>query len=219
LRLNRTFAAAILVLAAMPAGGHRLDEYLQGAILTVAKNRVEVEMTLTPGVAVYRGLIAQIDTNSDGGISEAEQHAYAESVLRDLLLTLDGSRLAPQLLSIRFPAMDEMKEGRGEIQLDFDAALPAGGRTRKLVFENHHQSGISVYQVNCLVPRDPHIRIASQDRNYSQSHYQLEFQQTDAGSGRPSLAWLGVFAILPLALLQLKRAKTSASGDRTAASA
>ena len=196
------------MLAATPAWGHRLDEYLQGAILTVEKNRVEVEMTLTPGVAVYRGLIAQIDTNSDGVISEAEQHAYAESVVRDLSLTIDGSRLAPELLSIRFPALDEMKEGRGEIQLDFNVALPAGGRTRKLVFENHHQSRISVYQVNCLVPRDPHIRIASQERNYSQSHYQLEYQQTDVGPGRPSLGWLGVFAILPLVLLHRKRAKT-----------
>jgi hypothetical protein len=197
--------AAVLMLATTPAWGHRLDEYLQGSIVSISKNRVTVEMTLTPGVAVYRQLIATIDTNADGEISEAEQHAYADSVLGDLSLSIDGHRLSPRWTAIRFPAMDEMKEGRGEIQLDFDAALPAGSRSRKLTFENRHEARISVYQVNCLVPSDPHLRIAAQDRNYSQSHYRLEYEQTDTGTGRPSFAWLGLIAIVPLVFLQRRR--------------
>ncbi len=46
-------AAAILVLAGTPAFAHRLDEYLQGTIISVEKNRVDFQMTLTPGVAVF----------------------------------------------------------------------------------------------------------------------------------------------------------------------
>ena len=44
-------------------------------------------MRLIPGVAVFSFVLASIDTNGDGVISEAEQRAYAERVLRDVSLT------------------------------------------------------------------------------------------------------------------------------------
>ena len=61
-------------------------------------------------------------------ISETEQSAYAERVLRDLSLTIDGRRLRLRLLSMQFPNIEEMKEGLGEIQIEFgaDAACAAG---------------------------------------------------------------------------------------------
>jgi hypothetical protein len=183
-------AAAILVVAATPAGAHRLDEYLQSTIISLEKNRVEAQMTLTPGVAVFQSVISHIDTDANGVISQAEQHAYAVSVLRDLALSIDGHRLTPRLLSARFPAVEEMREGRGVIELDFDADLPSGGSERRLTLENHHQSAMSAYQVNCLVPRDPDIRIRAQNRNYSQSFYELDFLQAGARSSLLSLPWL-----------------------------
>lgn len=196
-------AGAILILFTTPALPHRLDEYLQGTIISVDKTRFEAQMTLTPGVAVFPLLIPSIDTDADGVISTAEQRTYAERVLGDLSLNIDGHRLTPHLLSIRFPAIADMKEGRGEIQLDFYADLPDGGRNRKFTLENHHESTISAYQVNCLVPRDPYIRIAAPTRNYSQSLYELEYLQTDISSDsaffslRPSrLVWLSTAALL-----------------------
>jgi hypothetical protein len=104
--------------------------------------------------------------------------------------------LSPRLLSLRFPTLEEMKEGRGEIRLEFDADLPRGSGSRKITIENHHQSGIAAYQVNCLVPRDPDIRIVAQDRNESQSVYRLEYVQTGAGSSSSGLGWLGAVALL-----------------------
>jgi hypothetical protein len=208
--MRSRLAAAILALAGTPAFAHRLDQYLQGAIISVEKNRIEAQMTLTPGVAVFPLLIANIDTDGNGAISETEQRAYAGQVLRDLSLTIDGHRLTPELLSIRFPTMDEMKEGRGEIQLEFNAALPRGSRNRKLTLENHHQSRVAAYQVNCLVPRDPDIRILAQNRNYSQSFYELDFVQAVARSNAQSLTWLagaqkplGTVALLLVAWLAL----------------
>jgi hypothetical protein len=159
-------------------------------------------MTLTPGVAVFSGLFTQMDSNGDGSISDTEQRQYAEEVLHDLTLEIDGHRLALQLVSVRFPTTDEMREGNGEIQLDYGADLPVGGRNRKLTLENHHQSRISAYQVNCLVPRDPSIRIMAQDRNYSQSLYRLDYQQTDLASG-PSFPVLGMGATTLLLLAAL----------------
>ncbi len=187
-------ATLLLMAGAATAPAHRLDEYLQGTLLSVERNRMEAEMTLTPGVAVFPFIIPVIDTNADGVISEAEQRAYASRVLRDLSLTIDGHRLTPRLLSLRFPAAEEMKEGRGEIRLGFDADLPSGGRDRKITLENAHLSRISAYQVNCLIPRDPEIRVSAQIRNYTQSQYRLDYVDTAVPSGPVSVGlWQGLF--------------------------
>jgi len=186
--MKRAFAAAILLLASVRGGAHRLDEYLQGMIISVDKTRLQGHMSLTPGVAVLPYVISQIDTNADGVISQAEQDGYAGRLLRDLSVSSDGRRVTPRLISISFPTGEELGEGRGEIQLDFVADLPSGGYTRILTIENHHDPGISAYQVNCLVPRDLDIRIAAQKRNYTQSHYELEYMRADI---RPVQPWSG----------------------------
>ena len=200
-------AAAILVLAVTPALAHRLDEYLQGALLSVEKSSLQAQLTLTPGCGrILPIVIADIDTDEDGTISETEQRAYAGHVLRDLSLAIDGHRLTPELSRMRFPAIEEMKEGRGEIQIEFHAGLPPGGRTRRLTFENHHESRIAAYQVNSLVPRDPDIQIVKQNRNYLQSFYQLDYAQAGARFRTLSAAlwsgdgtWLGLVALFLLA--------------------
>jgi hypothetical protein len=199
-------AAAILVLGVSPSPAHRLDEYLQGALLSVEKSSLQVQLTLTPGVAILPIVIADIDADKDGTISESEQRAYVGHVLRDLSLAIDGHRLTPELSSMRFPAIEDMKEGRGEIQIEFHAGLPPGGRTRRLTFENHHESRIAAYQVNALVPRDPDIQIVKQNRNYLQSFYQLDYAQAGARFRTLSAAlwsgdgtWLGLVALFLLA--------------------
>ena len=90
--------------------------------------------------------------------------------------------LRPRLVSVEFPAVEDMKEGLGEIQIEFSADLPRGGPNRRLIFENHHQSRIAAYLVNCLVPRDRDIRIVAQNRNEQQSFYQLDYVQAGARS-------------------------------------
>jgi hypothetical protein len=204
--MKRSTAAAVLFLAGTPALAHRLDEYLQGTILSIEKSRVQAQITLTPGVIVFPALIPQIDTDGNGAISDGEQRAYAARVLRDLTLTVDGQLLIPKLVSARFPAVEEMKEGRGEIQIEFAAGLPRGARNRKLTFENRHQSQIAAYQVNCLVPSDPDIRITAQNRNYSQSLYELDYEETDmsrapflSSLGSDGSWWLSAVAMLLLA--------------------
>jgi hypothetical protein len=182
--------AAVVLLSTGTLAAHRLDEYLQGTIISVEKNRVDAQITLTPGVAVFPMVIAEIDTDRDGIISAIEQRAYASRILGDLSLKIDGRLLTPQFVSMQFPTIEEMKNGTGEIQIEFAADLPAGGRQRKLTLENHHQSRIAAYQVNCLVPRDPDIRIVAQNRNYSQSIYELDFEQEGVRSNPLSFAWL-----------------------------
>jgi hypothetical protein len=200
------FAAAIFILAATPALAHRLDEYLQNTIISVEPDRIHLQMTLTPGVAILPRLLATIDADGDGAISDTEQRAYAEAVLRDITLTVDSHRLTPRLVSLRFPEIDRLEEGLGDIRLEMDAHLPPGTHHRKFIFENHHQSSIAAYQVNCLVPVDPGIRIAAQRRDYLQSRYELEYEHADIHSSNTALiswtgriVWLGVFMLLMLA--------------------
>jgi hypothetical protein len=176
-------------LAITPALAHRLDEYLQGTILSVDSHRLHAQITLTPGVAVLPVVLAAIDPHGGEVISETKQRAYALRVLGDIDFTIDGHILRPQLLSVQFPGTEEMKDGRGEIQIEFNADLPRGGRSRKLVFKNHHQSRIAAYQVNCLVPRDPAIRVIAQNRNRSQSVYELEYEQATGGAAPTFSTW------------------------------
>jgi hypothetical protein len=168
--------AGIAVFLAMASSlwAHRLDQYLQATMLSIEKNRVQVFMRLIPGVAVSQAVIAGIDSNGDGVISESEQRAYAERVAGDVSLSVDGTSPTPRLMSVVFPKIEEMREGVGEIQITFSADLPGGGRNRRIVFENHHQSKISAYLVNCLVPSDPSVRIVSQNRDKLQSFYQVD---------------------------------------------
>jgi hypothetical protein len=202
----RRLSLPLLILCAWPASvppacAHRLDEYLQAAILSLAKDRIEVSMRLVPGVAVSSRVLAGIDTNADAVISDTERNAYAERVLRDLSLSVDGRVLRPQLLSVDFPTIEEMREGLGEIKIEFAADLTPGGSNRKIVFENHHQRPISAYLVNCLVPRDHDIQIVAQIRNANQSFYALEYAQVVGQSNAPnaltarwwaqSRSWLG----------------------------
>lgn len=182
-------AGVILLLTSTRASAHRLDEYLQATTISVGKTRVQAEIRLTPGVAVFQIVLANIDTDADGVISETEQRAYAERVLGDMSLTIDGDRLRLRLVSMRFAKIEEMKAGGGEIQLEFDADVSRGGPNRRLIFENQHQSGIAAYLVNCLVPRDPDIQITAQDRNYQQSFYQVDYLQADVRSGLQASAW------------------------------
>jgi hydrogenase/urease accessory protein HupE len=190
--MKRFFAlcAVMFLSVAPPASAHRLDEYLQATTFVFDRDHVEVQMRLTPGVQVFDRVLAAIDANGDGGISEAEQQSYANHVSRDLSLKIDGYPLQVRLVSSTFPKLEEMKEGFGDILLNFEADLPRGGLNRRLTFENHHFNAISVYLVNCLVPNDPNIHVTAQNRNYDQSLYQLDYSQTgDRSPPPPSGPW------------------------------
>jgi len=181
--------SAMLLWGGVTGAAHRLDEYLQATTISVDKDVIEAELRLTPGVAVFPIVLASIDSNSDGVISADEQRAYSERVLRDVSLTIDGDRLPLRLKSTRFASIAVLKEGLGQIQLNFVAHVLRRGPTRHLIFENHHQSRIAAYLVNCLVPRDPDIRVTEQSRNYEQSFYRLDYVQAGARTGSLFPAW------------------------------
>jgi hypothetical protein len=54
--------------------------------------RVDLEIELTPGPAIADKMLAWIDTNGDGRVSEAVAEAYVEEMLRSVTLKVDGHR-------------------------------------------------------------------------------------------------------------------------------
>ena len=175
---------AVLGWLAAPARAHRLDEFLQATTISLEKDGLVLQLRLTPGVAVAAPVLASLDANGDGTLSDAEQQAYAERVRRDLSLAIDDRAVPLRLVSATFPTAEAITGGVGDIRLTFAADLPTGGApTHRLTFENHHQRAVAVYLVNCLVPRDPSLRVVAQDRSEDQARYQLDFT---AGNPPPS---------------------------------
>ncbi len=208
----------LLIYLGTPASAHRLDEYLQATTISLEQHRVQAQILLTPGVSVFPVVMAAIDTNRDGVIGTSEQRAYAGRVLGDLSLALDGAPLTLELISTNFPATDEMREGRGKIQIDFAARVPGDGPAHKLVFENRHLRPVSVYLVNCLMPLDADIHVTAQNRTQEQSLYQLNYVQSSLRSGPLSVAlrsdgriWFGFVGILLLARIGVLWRKSATS--------
>ena len=121
-------ACLVVVLLAPRAEAHQLDEYLQAARLDISRDRVGIELDLTPGISIAPQLIALIDADADGSVSDAEMGAYATQVLRELSLRVDGQPLALTLTRATFPAWADVREGTGTIRLE---AVAAAGVARE----------------------------------------------------------------------------------------
>ena len=203
---------ALLLSVTSVALAHRVDEYLQATTIAVEQDRVAVHMRLAPGIDVFPKVLALIDTDRDGAVAEGELRAYAERLARDLSLSVDGVRLPLRLVASKMEALEALQDGRGTIELSYDASVPRGSGERRLVFENHHQRALAEYLVNGLVPRDPAIRLGTPHRSYDQSVYRLDYSQSGAAVGPLSLdrwsrvaGWLAVAVLLPLAWLAMRR--------------
>ena len=122
MNLRLALAAIVLLCGPTSALAHRVDEYLQAAMFNVERDHVNLDLRLTPGIEVFAKVLAAVDLDGDGEISPAEQRTYAEEVRRDLSLSIDGSPAPLKLRSVTFPALAEMKQGLGEIVLDFESA-------------------------------------------------------------------------------------------------
>jgi hypothetical protein len=177
---------AFAILSATPAAAHRADEYLQATTILVEKARIEAEIRLVPGVKAFGAVFANIDRDRDRTASEAERHAYAQRVLGDLSLSLDGRRLTLRLISSVYAEKEWLRRGTGEIQILFEADVPVRRGERRLTFENHHQRRTSTYLVNGIVPRDTNIRLVAQHRSPDQASYELNYTLTSAPALTPA---------------------------------
>jgi hypothetical protein len=128
LRAGRSTALAIVLTTAVAASiavsAHRRDEYLQAARLAVEPDRVELELDLTPGIAVADATIADLDCDRDGVLSAGEKRAYVGRVLDAVVLELDGRPIHVPSIESTFPGLNDFRRGEGTIQLHAVVTLP-----------------------------------------------------------------------------------------------
>jgi hypothetical protein len=180
---------------------HRLDEYLQATLIGVTRDGIDVEIQLTPGVAILPVWMAVIDQDGDGRISREEEQAYVRRVAREVELRVDGVRAPLSLIESKFPTMEAMREGLGTISLKLRAAR-SGHEVR---FENRHLPQISVYLVNCLAAPSDGLLVSRQKRDEAQKSIEFEYSfGADAASG-PRAAWIaaaiGMLLLVRMAIL------------------
>lgn len=174
--MNARLLAGLLFATAVTASAHRLDEFLQATRVAVATNRIDLSIDLTPGVAVVSDVLTAIDTNRDAQLSETERRAYVERLLKDLRMEIDGRPVTLALGEAAFPAVQEMKQGHGNIRVKASARIaPLQPGAHTLTLTNTHLPKVSVYLVNALVPKDRAIQITKQTRDELQKDYRLEF--------------------------------------------
>ncbi len=180
-----------------PASAHRLDEYLQATRLSIDLDRIDVEMDLTAGEAMASQVFSWIDTNRDGEISKAEGEAYARQVFGSVGLLADGKAVPLTLTEAHFPDLHEMSQGMGVIQLRGFGHMPSAGAGRhEISFRNNHRPESSVYLVNALVPTNPRIQIADQQRDHAQHTLSVSY---NVASSPPPLRSFALIAGLVLA--------------------
>ncbi|MBV9506480.1 MAG: HupE/UreJ family protein [Acidobacteriia bacterium] len=189
MRRSALIIAAVMLLLSKAGFAHRIDEYLQATIFSLGQDRVQASMRLIPGIQVSPSVIAGIDANGDGAFSDAEEQAYAQRVLNDLTVTIDGKHATPRLISWSFPQAPQLRDGLGKIHIEYAIDLPSGGLDRSLIVANHHQSATSVYLMNVLIPQDRSVRIVAQKRNERQSLYELDYEQVEPARASQLAPW------------------------------
>lgn len=167
-----------VLLPAKEAAAHPIDEYVQNTYIDPAPDRTTLELNLTPGVLVAPQMLAMIDTEGDGEISETEGDAYANEVLRDISLEVDGEPQPLTLVDASFPTPMDMSAGMGTIRLHVAAEAPEGvPGDHSLSFRNDHQPVNSKYLVNAF-KKSSEVEIAQQNRDQLQHAIRVDYSVT-----------------------------------------
>ena len=181
------------------ADAHRLDEYLQATLIGVTRDGIDVEINLTPGVAMLPLFMAAIDQDRDGRISSAEERAYVRRVAREMELRVDGVPVPLSLKESHFPTLEAIREGLGTIEIKLRTARSG----HELRFENRHLPQVSAYLVNCLAAPSDGLVVSRQERDEAQRSIELEY----SFGGGTVPAWMALGPFWPVAIGMLLMAR------------
>jgi len=167
-------------LAETPALAHRRDEYLQAARIAIDQQRVQIDLDLTPGIAVASRVLDEIDRDRNGVVSDSEARAYATRVIDDIRVDVDGEALPLSLSATRVPTVDSVLRGEGTIQFQLTAAVrPLAAGDHRLSYRNAHHQDIGAYLANTLVPATDRVMVLTQHRDVAQRELVVEYVLRD----------------------------------------
>ena len=202
-------AIALAALLASPtdAIAHRLDEYLQASRVTLDRDRISLEIDLTPGASMATAAVGLLDRDGDGAISPAEAGAYGRRVVADLIVVLDDRPVAMSLTRTEVPTIAEMRDGLGTIRLSAVGRVPSvtAGR-RRLLLRNTHEPLTSVYLANAMISNDERVAVVKQSRDPRQQELRVDYDIALGVSGQ--FLWLA-FGAAALSILAASRWRAS----------
>ena len=172
---------------------------------------MQLELDLTPGIAVAEAIITDIDRNRDGVLSQDEQRDYADAVVSVLALEVDGTPVRAQLGVTSFPDLAAMRLGEGTIRLQSTATFPRLPTGRhQLLFRNGHDPVRSVYLANALVPASNTVVVTAQRRDTYQTELAIDYV-VRAGPATSTDAWLlGSIGGAMVVVLWIRRSRSMA---------
>ena len=174
--LGGVLALVLTGLLPQRAFAHPADAYLQATYITVTPTQIDVELDLTPGVLVAPQLLPQLDTNGDQQLSVAEGRAYVTTVLRAVVLQVDGEPLPLTVSKLELPAYLNLQAGYGTIRVFTTAALPADMTgAHQLAYQNNHAPAGSLYQVNALLDKAGMVTLGKQNRDELQQSMTMDY--------------------------------------------
>ena len=183
------------IAGSLGTSAHRRDEYLQAARVAIDPGGAQIELDLTPGIALADAIIADIDRDGDGALSAAEQHQYAGVILGALEVELDGTPLRLQPGAASFPDTDAMRRGEGAIRLQSTVTLPRlSPGAHHLLFRNRHHPDRSVYLANALVPQSYRLAVTGQRRDDTQRELTIDYVLREAPATSTGVWLLGSLA-------------------------
>jgi len=172
--------AAVLAFTPAAASPHVLDQFLQASRIECRADGIDIELDLTPGIALAPAVFFSVNTDRDGRISSTEGRAYSARVLSDLALDLDGRRVPLELVASVYPSFDEMRAGIGTIHLRATARVRLPSGVHHLRYSNGHRSDVGVYLVNAVQPSTAGIALSPPRRDPRQRTFELDVT-VDAG--------------------------------------
>jgi hypothetical protein len=198
-------ACVLLLAIGTGVSAHRRDEYLQAARIAIEPDGVAIELDLTPGAAVAAPILAAIDADGDGSLSDGERRAYTQRVTGAVSIVIDGRLLPLTLTSSGFPDLAAARRGEDAVRLRLQAATPfAAPGLHHLYFSNAHLPEHSVYLANALVPESPRVTVTAQRRTADQRAITIDYTLADAAAPMAARVVTGL-GVVALALLPLAR--------------
>ena len=214
-RAGALLALTIAVATSAHVSAHRRDESLQAARFAIELASVQIELDLTPGIALADAIISEIDRNHDGSLSVEEQQTYGRLVIETVDVAVDGHRLGVDLDTVSFPDNDAMRRGEGTIRVRLAGTVPAqAAGAHQLTFRNRHHADRSVYLANALVPRTDRIAITAQHRDGDQRDLTLDYVVEPPPAFTSTWLLSGVALVAVLATLLMRPSRSSADNQR-----
>ena len=184
---------------------------MDAAVRRTSSGGVELELDLTPGIAVAEATIADIDRDRNGVLSADETGAFLGRALAAVVLELDGRPLHIEPVSATFSGLDDFRHGEGTIRLQSAAVLPhpADG-DHQLSFRNIDRRDGSVYLANALVARSNRIVVTAQRRDPAQRDLTIDYVLRPApATWAPTWLFGGLAGVAALAALLMRPSKTT----------